>query len=1114
MVLHKIKKLMHRIANRNKGKFKKRLELHQDNHKLSMNGELYGNFKAKEIWLISPDEESKLKIAESSPTSNFSFEIDLAKYAGEFDENEYKFFMLVQAPKEELSESQYSKIQSTAKVIPSSDGGVMLEYLIRLGKFEETEYRGLEEFSIGEKTGQIYNTKNNFISLIWDKELSIKPKVQISKIKSKGNQFFISGQVSTQSFRIIEASILLSGRETGTKVKIPIELDLINKRPKNSYGNNNYYYQAAINLNLLLNGKPLNEDIYDFFLDLNLNNRAENKLVRMGSPKIRAKGYSEPAYADDGDVMYIATPYYTIKYFNLSLQINKFERDTLIYFKRMMKWAWLLRPLYRNRDIWIVGERPYKAQDTGYRFYKYMRTEHPERNVYYVIEKDSPELENVKDLGNILFFGSKEHIWHTIMARRIIGSHHADYLYPLRTANFKKVVKAKKVFLQHGVMGTKNTVHFYGVKSPSFDTDLFIVSSEYEKSYIVQDFGYNPADVAVTGLSRFDSLFQKDVETKRQLLIIPTWREWIVNDEIFLESEYFERYRELVHNPALHEYSTKYNFEIVLCLHPNMQQFTPFFKDAPVRIVSQGEVDVQFLLKESALMITDYSSVAFDMSFLDKPIIYYQFDRQRFIGKQPSHLNLDNDLPGDIVYTIGDLLNSVEKYAQSDFVMEQEYKKRAGKFLKYHDLDSCKRIYEKTLKIRKKSLRSSLVKNEIVKASYRRFRRSRIYFPLMKAFYNLAKKVIPVDDRLIVFESGLGKQYADSPRYIYEEIVRRGLNYKKVWVYNSQKRFNDKQTIYVKRLSFKYYYYLAKAGVWVNNQNFPTYINKRPATTYIQTWHGTPLKKMLFDIENVQGRTDDYVERVSKATKNWDYLISPSPYATKAFKSAFRYEGNILEIGYPRNDLFYQQDSKKLAGKVRNSLRLPANKKVILYAPTFRDNQSSGTNNFTFDINLDFEQMKEKLGDEYLLLLRMHVVIKKKVKIPDEYKDFVFDVSNYPDIQELYLITDILITDYSSVMFDFANLKRPILFYTYDLEFYRDQLRGFYMDFEKEAPGPLLKTNEELLEAIQNIDEVQKQYTDKQNDFYTKFCQLEDGFAADRLVNQIFDVNNNPVTPK
>ena len=233
-----------------------------------------------------------------------------------------------------------------------------------------------------------------------------------------------------------------------------------------------------------------------------------------------------------------------------------------------------------------------------------MRENHPEKEVYYVIEESSVEAKNVEPFGNILYFKSKEHIKKTMESTRIISSHHPDYSYPLRTSEFKNRVKGVKVFLQHGVMGTKNMVANYGKKATSgFSTDVFLVSSDFEKDMIVTDFGYNEKEVFTTGLSRFDSLFKDDVLIKRQLLIIPTWRDWITSDEIFLESEYFERYQKLVNHPVLHDLSKNNGFEIIFCLHPNMQKFTSYFKDAPVRVISQGEVDVQRLIKESAIMI-------------------------------------------------------------------------------------------------------------------------------------------------------------------------------------------------------------------------------------------------------------------------------------------------------------------------------------------------------------------------------------------------------------------------------------------------------------------------------------------------------------------------------
>jgi CDP-glycerol glycerophosphotransferase len=436
--------------------------------------------------------------------------------------------------------------------------------------------------------------------------------------------------------------------------------------------------------------------------------------------------------------------------------------------------------------------------------------------------------------------------------------------------------------------------------------------------------------------------------------------------------------------------------------------------------------------------------------------------------------------------------------------MKESYINRASKFLKYRDLQSSSRIYKEISNFNyKKSFLSIIRQNRFLRSTYKKLRKSNFYFPLMRVFYQLVKTFVPIDKKLIVFESGVGKQYSDSPRAIYEELVQRKADYKFVWICNKKIRFANKKTIRINRLGPRYFYYLARARFWVNNQNFPTYLTKRKGTTYIQTWHGTPLKKMLFDIENVQGRTSDYVERIYKATKTWDYLVSPSPYATNSFKSAFRYSGKMLEVGYPRNDIFYQEKRFAIAKNVKRNLKIPSDKKVILYAPTFRDNQTVGTNKFVFDLKFDLHQMKEKLGDDYVLLLRMHVAISNKLNVPSEFDDFVYNVSDYSDIQELFLMTDVLITDYSSVFFDFANSKKPILFFTYDLEEYRDETRGFYMNLEEESPGPLLRTNEEVIDNLLNIGEMENDYKDRYVRFYEKYCGLEDGQASKRVVDLI-----------
>ncbi len=1097
-----------KIKKRNS--YKQALTIHQDYEIIRLTGRLgKADIIAKELLLSSREDGEMIKVAEGGTSPDFTFEFSIQQILPYFKEGEksnFDLYLNIQRPKEHFTEESFTKIEERAVLQTRDDEGTDVIYPVRLGRFNEMEVlhyvpyedQGLQTF--------IYVTKKGNVSLAANAMVRLKPKVQIDEIVIRNHQLSFNGKLFTRDASIKKAVLLLKGRDTNNEVRIDVTTEKLSEQTLNKYGMHRYKYEVEADFQRIYEDLAFGQDIYDFFFELTFDFAEEPLLIRIGKPRFRARNFLKDGYVERGQNIYALTPYFTFKGFNLSLQADEFSHEAYWYMKKIKRWSWLLRPFYRSQNIWLVGERPYKAQDTGFHFFKYLREKHPKRKAYYVIEETSPELNHVKPLGNVLYYKSKEHIFHAFMARKVIGSHHPDYLFPLRTKSYKKAIKATKVFLQHGIMGTKNMVANYGKRAPGFDTDLFLVSSDFEKNMIVRDFGYPYDEVKVTGLSRFDSLLAGDVETKRQILIIPTWRDWIINDDIFLESEYFERYRELINHPKLHELADKLGFELIFCLHPNMQKFTSYFTGTRVRIISQGEVDVQRLLKESAMMITDYSSVGFDFSFLHKPILYYQFDKNRFIGKRRSHLDLENDLPGQIVYEVDDILDEVEKYANQQFKAEEEYIQRSAKFLKYRDRHHNDRIYEAIQEFEpRKNWFVKLKESELFQVLFKRYRKSKYYFPTMRLFYNAARRLMPVDPNLIVFESGVGKQYADSPRAIYEEIVSRGLNYKKVWIYNKNIRFSDENTKIVKRLSPSYYYYLAKARYWVNNQNFPTYLGKRPQTTYIQTWHGTPLKKMLFDIEKVEGRDEGYVERVHRATKTWDYLISPSAYATKAFRSAFRYEGELLEIGYPRNDIFYRDDREQLAERILQRLNIPEGKKVILYAPTFRDNQTSKNNKFTFELQFDFEQMQRELGDEYVLLLRMHVVVSNKVYIPEEYRDFVYNVSNYPDIQELYLVTDVLITDYSSVMFDFANMNRPILFFTYDFEMYRDQLRGFYMDFENEAPGPLLRTSDEVTAAIKNIDQVKHDYEGRYQAFHEKFCSLEDGHAASRVVDRFFD---------
>jgi len=949
----------------------------------------------------------------------------------------------------------------------------------------------------------LYTDLKGNIRLLLNKEPVIKSRLQIDRIDKKhSHETHIEGKLFSRHSFLKKGQLILVHRETGDRIALPVDWFYDQEASQRRFGLYRYTYRTQIDWSALQSERLLHEGIYDSFMELTYYHRLTPRLVRLGRARYITRHLTTELTGRNATHTMHVTPYFTVGHRNLSFELSAFTNENYRYLEHMMTFAPLYR-LFADRKTWLIGERPYKAQDNGYHFFRFMREQHAEHPAYYVIDPNSPEYEKVAILRNTLPFRSKEHIYHSFMASKFVGTHHADYLYPLRSPRFKRKMKADRIFIQHGVLGAKNMEDQYGKFALSFDTDLFLVSSERERRLVMQDMGYRQDEIRITGLSRFDALLNGDTPVKRQILIIPTWRSWLQTPIQFLESDYFAQYSALLEHPRLHELAHDHDLEILFCLHPNMQQYASHFERFPVTVIYQGERDVQSLLKESLLLITDYSSVAFDFSFLGRPVHYFQFDARRFIGPVGSHLDLAKELPGPISTTVDDLIADLEATASRDFAMLPSYKERAAVFLKPTEQSYSEDIYQTILDYKQqRHVWETIQTKEASLVLFRLFRRSRFYFPIMKISYRLMKK-LPVQENKIVFESGLGKQYGDSPRYIYEELRRLGSTHQVIWVHNKRLYLGDDHVNVIKRLSPRYFYHLATAKYWVNNQNFPHYMTRRKETTYIQTWHGTPLKKMLFDLEEIHGRDAGYVDRVTRSIQQWSVLLSPSSYATAIFKSAFQYEGTILESGYPRNDLFFADATKKV-DDLRAQLNISPDKKVILYAPTFRDHHALGNGKFFFDYPFEFSRVAEALGDDYVFLIRTHVLVTKKPKIPSEYREQFLDVTNYPDIQELYLLTDLLITDYSSVFFDFANLNRPVLFYAYDLELYRDTLRGFYLDYQKDLPGPIIEEELSFYEALATIPSWSKDYQIKLDHFRETFCAKEDGLAANRVVRTYF----------
>ncbi len=381
---------------------------------------------------------------------------------------------------------------------------------------------------------------------------------------------------------------------------------------------------------------------------------------------------------------------------------------------------------------------------------------------------------------------------------------------------------------------------------------------------------------------------------------------------------------------------------------------------------------------------------------------------------------------------------------------------------------------------------------------------------------------LPVDGRVVVFEAFSGREYADSPRAIYEYMVNSPdyEDYRFVWVFKD--RCMDKylfleqnpRTSLVLWGTPDHYRTYATAGYWITNTWVIMAMKRKPEQTYVQCWHGTPLKRLGFDIEvdrtKFKKEPDNAREVFETDARKYSYMVSPSAYATEKFISAFNLrelgkEDIIIEEGYPRNDYLVNYKPEDV-GRIRSSLGIPEGKKVILYAPTFRDDQRDERNEYHYESPLDFGHIQEVLGDEYVILFRAHYYVANAFNFED-FDGFVINASSYPEINELYVASDMLITDYSSVFFDYGVLKRPMLFYMYDLENYANNLRGFYISLD-ELPGPIVKTQAELEESLTTVDKwfESEEYREKYRRFNEKFTYLEDGHATERVVDKVFAV--------
>lgn len=373
--------------------------------------------------------------------------------------------------------------------------------------------------------------------------------------------------------------------------------------------------------------------------------------------------------------------------------------------------------------------------------------------------------------------------------------------------------------------------------------------------------------------------------------------------------------------------------------------------------------------------------------------------------------------------------------------------------------------------------------------------------------YKVLTYLIPTDKKIIIFQSSNGRNYTGNPRYIYEEMVCQGLDeeYECIWFLFDTSIEIPGRCKKIRNNYFPYFWYLMRAGFWVFDSRQPLYCRKKKSVTYIQTWHGTPLKKLALDMDRMDmgGSTDinDYHRQFLVTCKDWDYLISQNNFSTEIFRSCFAFKDRpILEIGYPRNDILIRDNKKDKIIEYKKMLGLPLDKKIILYAPTWRDNEFSVKGKYKFASKLNFDKAQKELSDEYIFIVKYHYLVSDKIDW-SPYEGFVYTFDETKDIAWLYLVSDMMITDYSSVMFDYSLLKRPMLFFAYDLQDYKENLRGFYFDFVEEAPGPISRDTNQLINDIKSYEPLK--WEDKYQTYSNKYNHVDDGHASEKVIDLI-----------
>jgi CDP-glycerol glycerophosphotransferase len=399
-----------------------------------------------------------------------------------------------------------------------------------------------------------------------------------------------------------------------------------------------------------------------------------------------------------------------------------------------------------------------------------------------------------------------------------------------------------------------------------------------------------------------------------------------------------------------------------------------------------------------------------------------------------------------------------------------------------------------------------------------RMRARRLVWQRRGRRYAALTKDVQTAPKTAYFESFGGKFFNDSPKAVFTAMCAdpRFDDWELIWAFKDPDAKSDpllkSRATLVKWESEAHLKAYARAGYWFTCNRIFEYVYPDKSQVLVQCWHGTPLKRLakdiLIDTKAALNSRDELVWRYEIDASKWTYLVSPSDYTTEKLLSSFGLppecrENLVLEIGYPRNDaIALDKDDETKRAAMRESLGIPPGKKILFFAPTWRDDNYNAALGYAQALNIDLDLLRAAVGEEWTVLIRAHYNATIEQAL-EPYAGFLTDVSGYEDINDLYLVSDALMTDYSSVFFDYANTGKPILFFWPDKQYYEDSVRGFYFD-PGEIPGPKCETTEDVIAVLKGMDAWQDAHGEAYAQFQKMFCPQDDGHAAERLIQAVF----------